>query len=180
MESRALLSGFGLSIAPPDAAVQADFAKIQADQASCRPTSRRSPRPSRPTRQAIQAAITDSPTVQAAQADADRPTETAPRRPSRPTRRPSGRPRPRPPEGRRIAQYKADAAAAETLLKADATAIQTAIATDPRSRPPRPSSQTDAATITADETTLQADYTQLAKPTSRPSTAARGGLVHRT
>ena len=161
LETRSLLSGFAVgAMNPPSAAVAADLLKIKADRAALQAEIQTLTPTLQADNKAIQAAITNSPTVQLAKttltADLTKSKATikadilaiiaAPDAASRTAD---------------ITKLQTDATAAYTLIKADGAGVDAAIKADKTVQSAISQLTTDSVPITKDQATLQADYAQL-------------------
>ena len=168
LESRALLSGFGhhhpgggfLPFLSPSPAVQADLAKIQQDEQTLHTEAQSLAPTLQADWQAIQTAIQNSTTVQAAKQTlstdqtafyttikADWQTFVSA---TDTTARTNA-----------LNQLRTDWTNGLTLIRTDLQNVQSAINADPAVQAARQKLQADAAPLTADQATLQADFAQL-------------------
>jgi len=181
LETRSLLSGFhsGFGLGghgvptTPSPAVQADLAKIQQDQQQLQ-TDLTSLAPTlQADWQAIQTAITNSTTVQAA-----KQTLTADQAAFRSTLQADwqaiGSATDATTRSAAFTKLKSDLSSGITVIQTDLKAIQTAITNDPTVQAAKQKLQTDAQPIINDQATLQADYTQLRKDQQAQSSGASG------
>jgi hypothetical protein len=181
LEPRSLLSGFHHGIAATaltshtSAAVQADLAKIKVDQQALQTAVTTLAPTLQADQQAIQTAIAASTTIQTAktQLTTDTTTWTATLKADKQAIKAATNSTTRAAD---ILQLQTDATSAAKALKTDATALQSAIANDPGVQAAKTKLQSDAAPITQDEATLQADLIQLQKDLK----AQIGGTVHVT
>lgn len=179
LEGRALLSTGGGVWSNP--AVQADLAKIQADQKTFQTDLRTLAPTLQKDQQAIQAAIKNAiandSSVQTAQTTLSND-EAAARTTLRNDLKAFGSATSGSARMAALKVYFNDLASTAKTIAADAKAVQAAIDADSGVQAAEAQLKTDAAPIAADESALQADYTQLAKDIQAALAAVSPAVRH--